>query len=283
MVVEIPRSRRVLFFAVSTFSMVLITMALAVSASHFAISLLFGSGMLATSVHRLKWESKKGALQMFSVFSSLLFMVLMVCLSTVGLPLDVASVILTILTPQIMVAMINYFDRGCNIQFGKFFESMNQKMVLQLMLTAAALFLTGLFAPQFLVWPDLSFEFLCVPLALILILPDLFYQNSRFNQKHTYTLSIVYGAMALLLMPHLSMSAYTVMLCASAVTGLFWNSKDNIEVRSRSWQSIAVTSLFMSTGRLGPLVASCAFGISSAKLVDLVANEQSEKLHNKVL
>ena len=99
--------------------------------------------------------------------------------------------------------MINYFDRGCNIQFGKFFESMNQKMVLQLMLTAAALFLTGLFAPQFLVWPDLSFEFLCVPLALILILPDLFYQNSRFNQKHTYTLSIVYGAMALSLMPHL--------------------------------------------------------------------------------
>lgn len=283
MVLEVPKMKRAMYFLASSISSAMLIMLLAVDALHLMTASIFGAGMLMLSMYRIKWENNKGSLQVFSVFSSLLFTVLMVCLSTVGLPLDLASVLLTTLSPQILVVMINCFDKGSRIQLGQFFQSINLKMLVQLTLTAGALFLTGAFMPQFLVWPELSFEFLCAPLLLILAVPDILYQNNRFNQKHTHTLSLVYGAMTMGSMLLLGLNAYTITLAASAVMGLFWNSKDTIEIKSRSWQSIAATSLFVPTGHLVPLVASCVFSMGSAKVVDLLVNEENENLSLKVL
>ena len=273
--VGISNSRRGVFFISSGIASALLMISLAVDSLHLMTGLLFSTGMLVMAMYRLKWEGKPNAIQLFSVFSAFIFLTLMACLSSVALPLDVASILLMALGPQILVAIINYFDEGLTNEFGHFFKLFNIKMIIQLGLAAVGLILVGGWLPQLIVWPDFSFESLWLPLTLIVILPDIFWQNSQFNHNHTHTLSTVYGSMALSSALLLGFNAHTVVLAAMALTGLFWNSKETVELKSLSWQFIAATSLFVSTRHLMPLASSCAFGIGSAKALGLMTEEGS--------
>jgi len=232
--------------------------------------------MLGISAYRLKAEQSKYSLQMFSVFNVFFSMLFLVCLTTAGLPMDFTSVILTAMSPQVMVMIINYLDGFVFKEgFARLSKSFNRKMMLQLTLSVSALLILNLVMPHhLLVWPSFSFETLCAPMVLFIMMPEIFYQNSQFNEEHTQTLSIIYGFMSVGSLLLMGMSAYTVVLTAMAVTGLFWNSRDTFEAKSISWQSIAVTSIFLPAGSLLSAAASCVIGIGSAKAVDVMVREE---------
>ena len=272
--IRISKNRQRLFFSLSVVSGLVMLFALSINELHFLTSALFGAGMLGFAAYRLQAEKSKYSLQMFSVFTLFFSLLFMVCLTTAGIPQDLASVLLTALSPQILVMIINYIDGFVFREgFEKLSKCYSKKLILQWVLVTGALFLLSGYVPQLVVWPAFGFEVLCAPMALFITLPEIFYQNSYFNERHTDTLSIFYGAMAIGSSLFLGMSAYTVVLASMAVTGLFWNSKDTFEIKSIGWQSIAAASIFVPVGFV-PATIGCVIGIGSAKLVNAMVQEE---------
>ena len=267
----ISKNRRHSYFFLSGFLGGLLLTVLSVNHAHLMTGALMGAGMLSMSMYRMRAETRLYSLQVFSAFLVFFTSLFMVCLTTHGMPADLVSALLTALSPQVVVMLLNYLD-GAKFGegFGHLSQEFNMKLLLQWFMVIIFLLFSNGLPSLFMVWPRLSFDVLCAPIIAMLIMPEICFQNSRFNDTHTNTLSVIHGSMAMGSIFLMGMNLYTVILAFIAVTGLFWNTRNTVEIKVLAWQSIAAASIFLPATNLVSVVTSCALGMGSAKVADLV-------------
>jgi hypothetical protein len=276
--IQTSTSRQLSYLGLAILFGVSMVFRLAVNSFHAYTILCFGCAMLVYSMRRFGFEKSQYSLEVFTVLSIFIFMLFMLSLTTVGVPVDVASILLTALSPKLLLMMMNYVDGESFNEFGEGYDLLSEnfsfKMGIQILITFLAVLLVQACGLLPLVKLSLSFENLCAPLVLIATLPEIFYQNSKYNTDHSPTIMMLYGAMAVWTML-MGLNIYAIVLGSMAITGALWNKSDNFEIRALSWQSITAATLFTSTANIGAVAAGCVWGLVSAKAMELLAGDSA--------